>query len=120
MNEEPETQKTQHRKYMRSPMIILNIINAGSNKTFFGYGNNVSRGGLFIGTVNPRESGAHFLLEIPLPAPILKIIQVECEVVWVRQFSKNSTLEPGMGLKFLDLPENDGEAIERWIRHHQG
>jgi Tfp pilus assembly protein PilZ len=123
MSEEQEAQEVQEahrRKHLRSPMIILNIINAGGNKTFFGYGKNISRGGVFISTVNPRETGAHFCLEIPLPAPILKIAQCKCEVVWVRQFSKNSTLEPGMGLKFLNLPESDGEAIERWIRHHQG
>lgn len=122
MSEEHVTQKLQdahHRKHLRSPLIVLNIINASGNKTFFGYGKNISLGGVFIGTVNPREVGARFHLEIPLPAPILKIALCECEVVWNRQFSKNSTLEPGMGLKFLDLPESDGEAIDRWVRHHK-
>jgi c-di-GMP-binding flagellar brake protein YcgR len=123
MTEEQPTQEAkeaQNRKHLRSPMIILNIINAGGSKTFFGYGKNISLGGMFIGTVNPREIGAHFRLEIPLPAPILKVVQCECEVVWNRQFSKGSTLEPGMGLKFLDLPESDGESIDRWVRYHQG
>ncbi len=114
-----ELKEAQRRKHLRAPMIILNIINAGGNKTFFGYGKNISRGGLFISTVNPRETGARFRLEVPLPAPILKIIQCECEVVWNRQFSKNSTLEPGMGLRFLDLAEADAEIIDRWIRQHQ-
>lgn len=114
-----ELKEAQRRKHLRAPMIILNIINAGGNKTFFGYGKNISRGGLFISTVNPREIGTRFRLEVPLPAPILKIVQCECEVVWSRQFSKNSTLEPGMGLKFLDLAEVDAEIIDRWIRQHQ-
>ena len=110
MSEEQEAQEVQEahrRKHLRSPMIILNIINAGGNKTFFGYGKNISRGGVFISTVNPRETGAHFCLEIPLPAPILKIIQCKCEVVWVRQFSKNSTLEP-------EIPR---PARKRWRSH---
>ena len=115
-----EAKEAQRRKHLRSPLIILNIINAGGSKTFFGYGKNISLGGVFIGTVNPREIGTHFRLEIPLPAPILKIVQCECEVVWNRQFSKGSTLEPGMGLKFIDLPESDGESIDRWVRHHKG
>ena len=115
-----EVKDAQKRKHLRSPLIILNIINAGGSKTFFGYGKNISLGGVFIGTVNPREVGARFRLEIPLPAPILKVVQCECEVVWNRQFSKESTLEPGMGLKFLDLPESDGESIDRWVRHHNG
>lgn len=115
-----ETKEAQKRKHLRSPLIILNIINAGGNKTFFGYGKNISLGGVFIGTVNPRELGDRFRLEIPLPAPILKVVQCECEVVWNRQFSKGSSLEPGMGLKFLDMPESDAEAIDRWVRHHNG
>jgi uncharacterized protein (TIGR02266 family) len=123
MSEEQVSQEikdAQRRKYLRSPLIILNIINAGGNKTFFGYGKNISLGGLFIGTVNPREVGTRFHLEIPLPAPILKVVQCECEVVWNRQFSKESTLEPGMGLRFIDLPESDGESIDRWVHHHKG
>jgi uncharacterized protein (TIGR02266 family) len=118
MNEEQETLPGHNRKHLRSPMIVLNVVDAGGSKSFFGYGKNISRGGLFIGTVNPREPGACFRLEIPLPAPILKVVQVECEVVWHRQFSKGSTLEPGMGLKFLDLPEEEAEAIDQWVRHH--
>ena len=114
-----EAKDAQRRKHLRSPLIILNIINAGGSKTFFGYGKNISLGGLFISTVNPREIGTHFTLEIPLPAPILKVVQCECEVVWSSQFRKDSTLEPGMGLKFLDLPESDGESIDRWVRHHK-
>lgn len=114
-----EIKEAQKRKHLRSPMIILNIINASGNKSFFGYGKNISLGGMFIGTVNPRETGTRFRLEIPLPAPILKVVQCECEVVWNRQFSRESTLEPGMGLKFLDMPESDGEAIDRWVRMHK-
>ena len=115
-----EVKDAQRRKHLRSPLIILNIINAGGSKTFFGYGKNISLGGLFISTVNPRAVGTHFNLEIPLPAPILKVVHCECEVVWSRQFSKDSTIEPGMGLRFLDLPESDGESIDRWVRHHKG
>lgn len=119
MSEEHNTPQGQVRKHLRSPMIVLNVVNAGGSKSFFGYGKNISRGGMFIGTVNPREPGTRFCLEIPLPAPLLKVVQCECEVVWNRQFSKDSTLEPGMGLKFLDLPEEDAEFIDRWVRLHQ-
>jgi len=101
-------------------MIVLNVVNAGGSKSFFGYGKNISRGGMFIATVNPREPGTRFRLEIPLPAPVLKVVQCECEVVWHRQFSKGSTLEPGMGLKFLDLPEDEADTIDSWVRHHKG
>ena len=120
MSEELETPQGQARKHLRSPMIVLNVVNAGGSKSFFGYGKNISRGGMFIATVNPREPGDRFRLEIPLPAPILKVVECDCQVVWNRQFSKGSTLEPGMGLKFLDLPEDEADTIDSWVRHHQG
>lgn len=120
MSEEQVTQQTPSRRSLRSPLLVLNIVNASGSKTFFGYGKNISRGGLFIGSVNPREPGDRFRLEIPLPAPLLKVVQCECEVVWNRQFSKGAIHEPGMGLRFLDLPEEDADIIDHWVCHHQG
>jgi hypothetical protein len=40
----------------------------------------------------------------------------ECEVVWTRQWAKKDCHEPGMGLRFLDLPEHVGDAIDEWIQ----
>jgi hypothetical protein len=37
-------------------------------------------------------------------------------VVWQRQFKKKSSFEPGMGLKFIDLPEADAVAIDGWVK----
>lgn len=107
------------RKHLRSPLLVLRIKLDDGRKSFFGYAKNISRSGFFIASVNPREPGERFQVELVLPAPLLRVVQCTCEVVWKRHFSKNALHEPGMGLKFLDMPEETAEAIDRWIKAEQ-
>jgi uncharacterized protein (TIGR02266 family) len=104
------------RRALRSPLIVEKLPCGDGRKTFFGYAKNISRGGLFIATVNPREPGDQFDLELLLPAPNSLLIRCRCEVVWKRVFERKGKFEPGMGLRFLDLPEATGEAIDLWVR----
>jgi len=104
------------RKTLRAPLIILKIKGEENRKTFFGYSKNISRSGMFIATANPREPGTTFMVEIPFPPPINRSIRCKCEVIWQRQFKPKSPYEPGMGLKFLDLPEDVAEEIDQWVR----
>jgi len=108
------------RKNLRSPLIVLKVTLDDGTKSFFGYSKNISRNGIFIGTVNPREPGSTFQVEMNLPAPIGVTVQCTCEVVWKRPFRKGSPYEPGMGLKFLDLPLPIAEAIDRWVVEQSG
>lgn len=104
------------RRNLRSPLLVLKVRLDDGRKTFFGYAKNVSRGGIFIATVNPRDPGARFQVEIPLPPPICRNVQCFCEVIWKRDFRPDSPFEPGMGLKFIDLPDELAERIDRWIK----
>lgn len=104
------------RKNLRSPLIVLRVTLEDGGKTFFGYTKNISRSGFFIATVNPRDPGEHFQVEIPLPPPIDRSVQCACQVVWKRLFSKDSPYEPGMGLKFIDLPEEVARDIDTWVK----
>lgn len=110
----PAQQKNQ-RRTTRAPLIVEQIPCGDGRKTFFGYAKNLSRGGLFIATVKPREPGNAFTLELTLPR-LQHRICCRCEVVWKQHFSKGSGREPGMGLRFLDLTDADGEIIEAWVR----
>lgn len=103
------------RRNLRSPLMVLRVRLDDGRKTFFGYAKNISRGGIFIATINPKEVGSRFQVEIPLPPPLCRTLQCFCEVVWIRDFSKGSLYEPGMGLRFLDLPAEMAERIEGWI-----
>lgn len=104
------------RKTLRSPLIVTKVKLDDHHKCFFGYGKNISRSGFFIATATPREPGSRYEVEIPLPPPVGKTIQVTCEVVWKRHFNPKSPLEPGMGLRFVDLPDDLAEIIDDWVK----
>ncbi len=103
------------RRAIRAPLIIEKIPCDDGHKTFFGYAKNVSRGGLFIATVKPRELGEEFLIEWTLPTKPKYTIRCRCEVVWKQHFQRKGANEPGMGLRFLDLAETDGDKVDEWV-----
>ena len=103
------------RKFLHAPITVLKTDGNGGPKTFFGYAKNISRSGMLIGATSPKEPGSQFLLEIPLPPPVDQVAVCRCEVVWKRDWSKRKSLEPGMGLRFVDLPEEIATAIDTWV-----
>lgn len=36
-------------------------------------------------------------------------------IVWTRRYKQGSKLEPGYGIRFLNLPEDIALAIDNWI-----
>ncbi len=113
-SEYTEEQKNK-RRAVRAPLIVEKIPCGDGYKTLFGYAMNVSRGGLFITTVKPREPGDTFLIELTLPTKPPCKVRCQCEVVWKRLFKRKDHHEPGMGLRFLDLAKGDGDKIEAWV-----
>ncbi len=105
------------RLHLRKPLMVLKAKLDDGRKPFFGYARNISRSGMFIASVNPRNPGEQFDIEANLP-PLGLTLVCRCEVVWKRTYAKKSTLEPGMGLRFLDLPEEVAEIISRWVEEN--
>ncbi len=115
----PEPQPTlppDDRKLLHAPITVLRTDGNGGPKTFFGYAKNISRSGMMIGATCPKEPGSRFLLEIPFPEPVNVVATCTCEVVWKREWAKQKQLEPGMGLRFVDLPEEIASAIDSWLQ----
>lgn len=114
----PTTDQVQadKRKSLRSPLLTLRVRIDDGSKVFFGYAKNISRSGMFIASINPKDAGKHYQVEIPFPEPVGQTVQVTCEVIWNRQFEKKSTHEPGMGLRFIDMPDNVASAIDSWVQ----
>lgn len=104
------------RKNLRSPLLILKVKLDDGDRAFFGYAKNISKSGLFIATVNPHEPGSRFQIEVPLPEPLSSSVQCGAEVVWKRHYTRGGPYEPGMGLRFLDLPLEVAESIDGWIK----
>jgi len=104
------------RQALRAPITVLQADCTDGHKTFFGYAKNLSRGGMMIGTISPREPGSRFWVEFPLPDPVNRVARCHCEVVWQRRYSREHRYDPGMGLRFLDLPVDLADAIDEWVR----
>jgi uncharacterized protein (TIGR02266 family) len=104
------------RRNLRVPLIVEKLPCGDGRKTFFGYARNISRSGLFIATVNPRAPGDQFDLQVSLPTTAGFTLRCRCEVVWRRLFEQGRKHDPGMGLRFLDLPEECAAALELWLQ----
>ena len=109
----PYTQKSR-RKKLTIPMLITRIKGDSNVKTFFGYAKNVSQGGMFIQSVNPKNVSEQFQVEFSLPGE-KELIRGTVEVVWKRQVSLHKRYEPGMGIKFLDIKEEKSTEINTWV-----
>ena len=112
---EYEVEQKSQRLATRVPLIVEKIPVEDGQKSFFGYAKNISRGGLFIATVKPREVGEEFTIELTLPLAPRHLIRCRSEVIWKRHFKKKDRHEPGMGLRFLDLSDADSDKINRWV-----
>ena len=108
------------RNNLRSPLIVEQIPCGDGYKTFFGYAKNISRGGLFVATLKPRETGELFTVELTLPAATPLKLSCQCEVVWKRHFVRSNPLPPGMGLRFVDLADEVADQLERWVVAQSG
>jgi uncharacterized protein (TIGR02266 family) len=114
-----EVPQADSRQDLRVPITVLQADCTDGHKTFFGYAKNLSKGGMMIGTVNPREPGSRFWVEFPLPEPVNRVARCHCEVVWQRCYSREHRYDPGMGLRFLDLPDDMAEAIDAWVQEQE-
>ena len=102
------------RSNLRIPLIVTKVKAGQGGKVFFGYAKNISRVGIFIQTINPKNEGERFKIEFQLPhngGPI----SCMAEVIWKRNYHPYSEYEPGMGLKFIDLSEEMSDRLDRWV-----
>lgn len=108
--------KADLRANLTTPLTIQKIHVDGIQKSFCGSSKNISKSGMFIATTNPLEPGQVVSLEFLLPAPLSGSVRCCCEVVWKRPQGTYLPYEPGMGLKFIDMPEEISEQLDEWIR----
>ena len=82
-----------------------------SDSNFFtGFTEDLSEGGLFLATYQLRPLGE--LIDVEFELPDGHIVNATGEVRWLRDLREETPgVRPGMGLRFLDLKEEDREAI---------
>ncbi|PLX89578.1 MAG: pilus assembly protein PilZ [Desulfuromonas sp.] len=105
----------QRRTDLRIPLLIQKVKLDTGKKVFFGYSKNISSSGMYIAATNPLSPGTLVNVEIPLPFAPGRTAICRCEVIWKRRYDKKSPYEPGMGLKFLDFPQELACELNEWI-----
>ncbi|MEK6759064.1 MAG: PilZ domain-containing protein [Deltaproteobacteria bacterium] len=114
----PEDQYTllrsDRRRNLRRQILVLKVKGEDQKGTFFGYCKTVSRGGMFITSVNPRKLGEEFDITFSLTGEDLEI-KCRCAVVWVREYDAYNKQEPGMGIKFINLSDEIKDRIDAWM-----
>jgi uncharacterized protein (TIGR02266 family) len=102
------------RRDLRSPMIVFKVKEEDDRGHLFGYAKNVSRSGLFITSINPRSPGEQFTISFHIPETSIKV-RCRCEIVWMRKYDSATKVEPGYGVRFLNIPKETAEAIHSWV-----
>jgi Tfp pilus assembly protein PilZ len=97
---------------LNHPLAVLKVV--GERRTLLGYAENLSRKGMMIGSISPKAVGARYEVEFALPDPEDLVVRCTCRVAWARPYSKSSQT-PGMGLEFLDLPDDLAARIESML-----
>ena len=80
-----------------------------------GFTRDIGEGGVFVMTPDPPELGTvvHFQMALPGDPVVHSVVGV---VRWVRgEVLASSDLPVGMGVKFVDLPENLRAAIQHFM-----
>lgn len=85
---------------------------------FTGFMEDISEGGLFVTTYSPLAIGDRLELTFTVPG-FIDECTTSAEVRWIRPGTTgpDATL-PGMGLRFLGLPEAMRRAIRRFVETH--
>ncbi|MGB9600690.1 MAG: TIGR02266 family protein [Myxococcota bacterium] len=104
----------ERRRELRVYLRVFRMKVEMNKDVFFGYAKNISAGGLFVPTVNPKPVGERFKLKFTLPNSNHEIV-VLAEVVWNRTFSNSSEFEPGMGIKFVEISNEDASLIREFV-----
>ena len=111
-----QTSNESTERRLRTPLMVVKAGASEGPRTLFGYATHLGREGLTINSLAPRDVGSLFRLELAAPGPRSRTLECTCEVVWQRFYTKDQGYKPGMGLKFLDLPDEGSAAIDAWIR----
>ncbi len=108
-----ENDNLNKRRYLRAPILIKKVKAEQNGRVFFGYAKSISRAGIFIQTINPKDEGERFKLEFQLPNDD-ETITCMAEVIWKRSYHPLEEYEPGMGLKFIDISEEISAKLDKW------
>jgi uncharacterized protein (TIGR02266 family) len=94
------------RKEPRIPIQLKVDVESPNDHYLFEYSSNLSQNGIFIQSAEPLDPGTLVNIQFHLPDDYL--IRTRGEVIWVNDEEEE---EPGMGIKFIGISEEDRDRI---------
>ena len=111
----PEATSGEHkRKDFRLHFLVLDVNEAEAKGSFIGYATDLSEGGMFISTFEPRPVEEEFRISFRLPFEDTQV-RCGCRVAWIRSHDPDSRAEPGMGVRFIDIDPEISKKIIIWL-----
>jgi type IV pilus assembly protein PilZ len=102
-----------------APRILVDLeVDYGDEDNFlFAYIRDISATGLFVRTNAPEEPGTQLNVRFT-PSDDDDILELEGEVIWVNPYrpGHHDNLNPGMGIRFLDLTPEQRFRLVDFVR----
>jgi len=108
-----EEKRAHRRKRLQTDITLTSETNF-----YAGFIQDISTGGLFISTPNPLPERYTCEIEFSLPDNG-EAIKANCEVSWSRKEITPDGEPAGMGLRFLDLSNDDLERIDTFVENRE-
>jgi uncharacterized protein (TIGR02266 family) len=98
--------------------VSFEIAEGGPHDFYTGITQDLSHGGIFVGTHRIVPIGAKMQLTFILDG---REITAAAEVTWLRDptTAASAGTEPGMGLRFISIAEEDREFIEAYVAQRE-
>jgi uncharacterized protein (TIGR02266 family) len=115
---EQDSPTPDNRRHQPRYSVDLDVTMSSDHNFYAGFAENISSGGLFVATYVKRPKGdrLEIVMNIPgHPEPIRAI----GEVRWSREYSEHSNVPPGLGVRFVELPEHDAKIIENFVKDRE-
>jgi uncharacterized protein (TIGR02266 family) len=98
--------------------VDLDVTMSSDHNFYAGFAENISAGGLFVATYVKRPRGDRMEIVINIPGHPEPIRAVG-EVRWLREYHEHSNVPPGLGVRFVELPESDARVIENFLKDRE-
>lgn len=114
----PESSTPDNRRRAPRFSVDLDVTMSSDHNFYNGFAENISSGGLFVATHVRRPKGDRLEIVINIPGHPEPIRAVG-EVRWSRDYSEHSNVPPGLGVRFVELPESDAKVIENFLKDRE-
>jgi type IV pilus assembly protein PilZ len=109
-----ERRAGRERRVHRRVMVSMEVDYRCDDTFLFAYITDLSVMGIFIQTTNPHPPGT--MLNLRFKPPGHPQIDVEGRVIWINPPRKHDSINPGMGVEFVDLSPAQREQIKELVR----